>query len=170
MTYQLRPANGTLLLRTRREGLAAGLGHDLTLALTRWSATVDGESSVSVTVELESLEVREGTGGALPLTDTDRRDIRRNALKSLKVDRYGSATYHSTAVTRTSNGYVVEGDLTLAGATKPVRLMVAERDSLFVVTAEILQSAFGIKPYSAFFGALKLRDPVAVELSLSDVR
>lgn len=167
MSRQLGPENGTLSLRTRRDGVAARMGHDLTLSLTRWSATVSGESSVSVSVELDSLEVREGTGGALPLTDTDRRDIRHNALKTLKVDRHGTATYQSTLVVRSPSGYSVEGNLTLAGVTKPVRLTVVEREPVFVVTAEIMQSAFGIKPYSAFFGALKIRDPVAVEIEIS---
>ncbi len=33
-------------------------------------------------------------------------------------------------------------------------------------TAPIVQSAFGIKPYSGFFGALKLRDEVAAEFEV----
>ncbi|WP_163573482.1 YceI family protein [Fodinicola feengrottensis] len=149
---QLGPAHGRLLLRTRREGLAAGLGHDLTIELTRWSATVRGETAVTATIELDSLQVREGSGGALPLTDTDRRDIGRNARKVLRVDSYGTATYRSTHVRTTANGYQVDGSLTLAGATRSVQLTVTTLEANhYRVIAEITQSDFGIKPYAAFF-------------------
>ncbi len=34
-------------------------------------------------------------------------------------------------------------------------------------TATVVQSAFGIKPYVGFFGALKLKDEVGVEFEVS---
>ena len=44
-THSLGPANGTVLVHTKREGMAARMGHDLTLEATRWEGTavVDGE-------------------------------------------------------------------------------------------------------------------------------
>jgi len=80
-THRLGPDAGRVVVKTTRAGLAARVGHDLTLELTRWSADVtvpaDDLSAAVVTAELDlgSLVVREGTGGARPLTDSDRRDI-----------------------------------------------------------------------------------------------
>jgi polyisoprenoid-binding protein YceI len=76
--YRLGPEFGRLLVKTTRTGLGAKAGHDLTIVVTRWRgrATVDtsdpASSSVVVEVEVDSLEVREGTGGVKPLTDADR--------------------------------------------------------------------------------------------------
>src|SRR6266542_5243441 len=82
-SYTLGSELGQLWVKTARTGLGAKAGHDLTIEVTRWdgSATVDpadpGRSSVSVTVDADSFEVRSGTGGVKPLTDFDRLEIRK---------------------------------------------------------------------------------------------
>jgi hypothetical protein len=76
--YRLGPESGRLLVHTTRTGLGAKAGHDLTLEVTCWHgrATVDpatpANSSVTVEVDADSLEVRKGTGGVKPLSDADR--------------------------------------------------------------------------------------------------
>ncbi len=81
-SYRLGPQAGRLLLKTGRTGLGRRAGHDLTIEATRWQADVvvntadPGQSSVTVTIEADSVEVREGTGGLKPLTDADRADIK----------------------------------------------------------------------------------------------
>ena len=89
-TFLLGPDAGRILIKTGRAGLAARAGHDLTLEMTRWSARVtipddDGVSAATISAELDlsSLAVREGTGGAKPLSDKDRRDIENTARKIL---------------------------------------------------------------------------------------
>src|SRR5690606_21750170 len=82
-TFQLGPDDGRLLVRTGRTGLGRRAGHDLTLEATRWTARVEARepldaSSVEVNVDVDALEVREGTGGALPLSDRDRAEIKKN--------------------------------------------------------------------------------------------
>ena len=47
-TYRLGPDAGRVVIKTTRAGLAARVGHDLTLDVTRWSADItvpagDGE-------------------------------------------------------------------------------------------------------------------------------
>ena len=101
--HELGPGDGRVLIKTGREGLAARAGHDLTLEITRWSArlTVPGTddlAAATVTAELDlgSLTVREGSGGAKPLTDRDRRDIEAQARKILGEPR--QATFTSAKV------------------------------------------------------------------------
>src|ERR671922_534955 len=78
-THRLGPDNASLQVRTYREGVAAKVGHDLILDVTRWEATVDvAGSTVELSADPESLEVREGLRGVKPLTDKDRVEIRRN--------------------------------------------------------------------------------------------
>lgn len=169
--FQLGPDNGRVSIRTSRAGLAAMAGHDLVLEMTRWSARVEipaaesgglAAATVSAELDLGSLAVREGTGGAKPLTDSDRRDIEKT-MRGILGD--GTASFRSVRIVRFGAGGAVEGTLTLNGKSQPARLQLTEpRPGVYRGSATVTQSAFGIKPYSGFFGALKLRDEVAVEV------
>jgi polyisoprenoid-binding protein YceI len=172
------PDTGTLVLHTRRAGVASKLGHDLTLVVTAWSAEVDvpnladsGEGRVDATVDLFSVQVREGTGGAVPLTDRDRREIERTAQRILEVDRYPTATFSADRIDATAGGGTIGGTLTIRGTPAPLALQVRKiSPNRWRVAATVTQSAFGIRPYSAFLGALKLRDEVEVECEVQTDR
>jgi polyisoprenoid-binding protein YceI len=174
--FRLGPDAGRVVIKTTRAGLAARAGHDLTIEVTRWSAQVqvpaedDGgpaAATVSADLDLGSLEVREGTGGALPLTDRDRREIKKQMGQILGS---ATATFASTRVipSGAGGGGAVEGTVTLNGKTQPVRLQVtAPGDGQYRGSATLSQTGFGIKPYSGFFGTLKLKDEVTLEFQLT---
>jgi hypothetical protein len=172
--FRLGPDTGRVVIKTSRAGLAAKAGHDLTIEFTRWSGQAEipdseagGVTAAQITAELDlgSLEVREGTGGAKPLNDGDRRDIKKT-MRGILGD--GTASFSSSKITRFgASGGAVEGTLTLNGKTQPVRLQLnAPGEGRYRGSAIVTQSAFGIKPYSGFFGALKLRDEVTVEFEV----
>jgi polyisoprenoid-binding protein YceI len=174
-SFRLGPDNGRIVLKTGRAGLAARAGHDLTIEVTRWSATVDvpdgdagGVTAATLTAELDlgSLEVREGTGGAKPLTDRDRADIRKTMSGILGG---GTASFASSRIVRSgASAGAIEGTLTLGGKTEPVRLQASEiGPGRYRAIGTVVQTAHGIKPYVGFFGALKLRDEVGVEVEVS---
>jgi polyisoprenoid-binding protein YceI len=179
-TYELGPANGRVLVKTGREGLAARAGHDLTIEITQWAARVTdsgGGAAVTLTAELDlgSLAVREGTGGAKPLTDRDRRDIQAQAAKILgggaKASFTSTRVIPSTSAApspgATAHG-AIEGTLALHGATRPIRLQVSSpAPGEYRGTATVRQTEFGITPYSGFFGTLKLKDEIAVEFEVT---
>jgi polyisoprenoid-binding protein YceI len=176
-TYQLGPAAGRVTIKTARAGIAARAGHDLLLEVTRWSARVEAAgdpAATSITAELDlgSLAVREGTGGARPLSATDRADIEKTMSKILGE---GSATFTSTRTipsavpssVPSAGGGAIEGTVTYHGRTQPVRLQVmAPAPGRYRGTATVTQTAFGITPYTGFFGALRLRDEVTVEFEV----
>jgi hypothetical protein len=198
-TYRLGPDAGRIVIKTTRAGLAARVGHDLSIDVTRWSAditvpdaavsggavsggavsggAVSGAapdpadlSAATVTAELDlgSLAVREGTGGARPLSDSDRRDIESTMRKILGGGgRPATAAFRSTRIIPSSVGGAIEGTLTLNGRSQPARLQLTSPGAgRYRGTVTVVQSAFGIKPYTGFFGALKLRDEVAVEFEV----
>src|SRR3984957_20546864 len=172
-TYRLGPDNGRVVIKTTRAGLAARVGHDLALDVTRWSADVSvpgddlSRATVAAELDLGSLVVREGTGGARPLTDSDRRDIKSTMRKILGAGAQATAAFRSTRVIPAAAGGAIEGTLTLNGRSQPVRLqLTAPAPGRYRGTVTIVQSAFGIKPYSGFFGALKLRDEVVAEFEV----
>jgi polyisoprenoid-binding protein YceI len=161
-THHLGPADGSLIVRTFREGVAAKVGHDLVIAVTRWEATLDGDAStLSLRADAHSLEVREGLRGVKPLTDKDRADIAKTIDE--KVLRGQPIEFRSTAIHASGSGLAVEGELTLAGSTRPVSLELdVDADGRAHGTVAAAQSAWGIKPYRGLMGALKVRDEVEI--------
>lgn len=177
--YDIGPPSSRLHLRTYRQGLAARAGHDLLIEAREWRGHVhvpegDGDASapsVSVEVDLRALDVLEGSGGVKPLTDSDRREIKKAMQGPLRVAEHPVATFRSSGVhsagDEAADEAMVEGELSIAGESHPLRLQVRDAgDGTVTGRAEIVQTRWGIKPYSGFFGALKLRDAVDVELAV----
>lgn len=173
--YRLGPEQGDLLLKTSRTGFGRRAGHDLTIEATRWAAdavvnTADpGQSSVTVTVDAGSLEVREGTGGLKPLTGSDRAEIKRTICdECLYTGEHPQITFTSTEVTGKPESFVITGNLTIRGRTQPVTVQAsADGNGRIRGSATIAQSRWGIKPYSAFGGMLKVADEVRIEFDLA---
>ena len=135
--------------------------------VTAWEATLDlAEDPAATTMELRadatSLRVQKGTGGMQALGDEDKDNIHQTiddeVLKGQGIE------FRSTTVG--GNGpLAVEGDLTLAGSTHPVTFELTVGDDGTVGAAAVLdQVDWGMKPYSALFGALKVAPEVRVEL------
>ena len=164
--HELGPADGSLRVRTFREGLAQKVGHDLTLEASGWRATVaTGTDGIPVAVALEadpgSLRVVSAVGGAKPLTDTDRAAIRDNIARRVLGSK--PIEFRSRTVDASSGELTVAGGLTIAGVTRPATLTVdLGKDRRARGTLVIRQSDWGISPYRALMGALKVRDAVEV--------
>jgi polyisoprenoid-binding protein YceI len=171
--HQLGADHGRIILHTFRDGLAAQAGHDLTIEVARWSGelTMTDElalAGIEIRIDMGSLVVRDGSGGLKPLTDKDKREIAVTARKVLAADRNQEATFTAAAfVPGASGGGVISGTFTLAGAARPLRLEVSQTGpGAYRATTSVAQTAYGIKPYSAFLGALKVRDAVEVEIEI----
>src|SRR3954452_13264718 len=69
------PQNATLTVHTKRAGAAAKAGHDLTILVERWSATLaDGE--LTLEADPGSLRVLEGSGGITSLGEDEKAAIK----------------------------------------------------------------------------------------------
>jgi polyisoprenoid-binding protein YceI len=171
--YRLGPESGRLLVHTTRTGLGAKAGHDLTIEVTRWQgrAMVDtadpANCSVTVEVDVDSFQVREATGGIKPLTQADRAEIKRTLGEVLHTAQHPTIAFQSTRVGGTAGSFALDGDLTIMGVTRPVTVQGRRTDGRVVGGAIVVQSRWGIRPYSAFFGALKLRDEVTVDFDVA---
>jgi polyisoprenoid-binding protein YceI len=170
--YRLGPQSGRLRVLTGRTGLGARAGHDLVIEVTSWNCQVTvnhadpAQSSVTVEVDVDSFEVREGTGGVKPLTDSDRSEIRRTIrAKILRTSQHPTITFRSMSVSGSPEALTIDGELTIMGITSPTTVQAAVSHAGDVRgSATVAQSSWGIKPYSAFLGALRLADEVAIEL------
>ena len=164
MIYQLGPENGTLAVRTGRTGTVAKAGHDLLLHVTRWRGELDDGDEPSVTLDADStsFKVREGTGGMMALDDGDLANIEQTIDD--EVLKRQDISFRSTRAEETAEGLSVTGDLTLRSTTRSVAFDLMLGDGRVRGTALVKQTDWGMKPYTALFGALKVADEVRVEI------
>ena len=171
--WSLDATSGELLIRTGVAGPAAKMGHRLTIAMRSWQATVQWRgqqpASAELVVDVDSLEVVSGEGGVTPLTGPERAVARSNALKSLDAKKYPQIRFTAEEITATDGGYRLAGTLEIHGKTRPleVDLAVADRGGQWEMSLStpVMQSDYGIKPYSLMLGSLKVADEVTVQFN-----
>jgi len=158
-SHTIGPSNGSLKVKTGKEGAAAKMGHNLTLAVNSWEATVEGGDSPSITLTADpsSVEVESGEGGAKPLGDKDKKDIKKTI--DGKVLGSDQITFTSSEVTDSQ----AKGDLSIAGKSSDVTVPLNVSGDKISGSIQLNQKDFGIKPFSTMMGALKVTDQVTVE-------
>jgi polyisoprenoid-binding protein YceI len=169
--HKLGPHNATLSIRTKKSGAAAMAGHNLLIEVTAWAGTLEvGEdlsrTKIELTADAGSLNVIEGTGGAITLGDGDKAGIKQTIEE--EVLKGTAIEFHSTAVEAAPDGehLSISGELDLAGKRKPIDFELSfDGGGAFTGAATVKQSNWGIKPYSALFGTLKVVDEVTVEIA-----
>lgn len=148
---------------TFKEGALSALAHDLKIAVTKLQLEAT-EVAVTASFEASSLRVvcprKEGRDnpGALPTLLYG--EIEKNIAKDvLEAGKFPLVRFQSTRITPTE----VIGQLTLHGVTREIRCTRAADGR---VEARLDQRDFGIKPYSAMFGTLKVKPEVVVSVRL----
>jgi polyisoprenoid-binding protein YceI len=165
-TWKADPARSTIAFAVRQLVLTTVRGrftnHDVTI--------VTGEdplrSSVAVTIDLASVD-----------TGNPKRDEHLGSA-FLDVAKYPTMSYRSTGVRYADDGWVVDGELTLHGITRPVSLAVAptrfgpgaggEQRAAFSATARVNRSEFNIDQWTG--GGVVVSDKVSVSLEIEAVR
>jgi polyisoprenoid-binding protein YceI len=168
--YRLERDNATLSVLTERGGAAAKAGHDLVIRVTSWEAELviaedPAFSSMELTADATSLRVVKGTGGMQALREDDVDSIEQTINDEVLMRQ--DIRFRSTGVQTDPGGGVMhaEGDLTIVGVTQPITFDLEIDDAgALSATAVVTQTTWGMKPYSALFGALKVKDEVEVVL------
>ncbi|HWE08696.1 MAG TPA: YceI family protein [Solirubrobacteraceae bacterium] len=168
-TYALEPPDARLMIRTSRQGAASKAGHDLLIEVQTWGATVQlapdpAQSVFELNADSRSLKVLEGTGGIKALGDDDRGSIVKTINK--EILKGAPITFRSTAVRPDGEGrFHVTGDLELANGISLIAFdITVTDDGRLTGSATVRQTEWGIKPYSALFGTLKVADEVQIEV------
>jgi polyisoprenoid-binding protein YceI len=167
-TYELGPQDGKLLVRTGKGGAASKAGHNLLIEVERWGATAQfaddlSQSVLELTADSTSFSVKEGTGGVKALDDDDRtgiaQTINQEVLKGTPI------SFRSTAVRPDGDDRLhVTGDLELVNGVNLIAFDLTVSDGRVTGRATVTQTEWGMKPYSALFGTLKVNDEVGVEI------
>jgi polyisoprenoid-binding protein YceI len=157
-------------VKTGKAGLLGFAGHDhLVRARAFWGRIVQYRDSsaaphVTIAVSTDGLDVISSpdTAERRQVTEAMRRDV-------LQADRYHEITFASHGVTPSDAGLRVQGELTLAGATRDIAVDVAvaiRGDTLRATTHfTIKQTDFGIRPYRGGPGGLvRVADGVTFDI------
>jgi len=157
---------------TYKEGLLSPIAHDLQIAVTRFTVELSLEPlEVRARFDAASLRVvtalRDGQSAPQLLSEKDRRKIEHTiAAEILEAAAFPEISFVSTTATAVENGTAITGRLTLHGQTRELRFTAALISNRHVAEAVVHQPDFGIQPYSALLGTLRIRPDVKVRLSL----
>ena len=171
--WALDASDGELLLRTGVTGRAARMGHRLTIAMTRWRATVHWAGAQPVTAELavetDSFEVLRGEGGVKGLSGPEKALVRSNALRSLDAGRFPEIRFTAETIDKTDYGYRLTGMLQIRGKSRAhvIDLHADDLGDSWRMSAEsvVRQSDYGVKPYSLLMGSVQVADEVTVSFT-----
>lgn len=157
--------DGTIQVFTFKEGLLSKVAHDLRLTLTRFEITRDGDA-VRGRFWPETLEVDGAMrGGRLDpggLKPKDKRDIHQNMTrKVLQTSRHPVVELDATR-----DGARLQGQLTLNGRTQPITCAVSEAGGRLTGRVTLVPSRWGVQPFKALMGAIKLQDRVEISFDL----
>ena len=127
------------------------------------------DSSVTATIDLSSID-----------TGNPDRDAHIRSADFFDVDTHKTMTYRSTGVRLDDDGYVLDGELTLKGVTRPISLRLelggfgqdpyGGTRAGFTATGEIKRSDFGVD-FNAVLetGGVVVADKVAIALEIEAV-
>ena len=156
-----------------KDGLLSALGHDLILDVTKFSINLGLESGhVGASFDASSLRVRhalakDGSVDPEALTDEQKTEIEENIRKKvLHPDRFPEVHFVGTKLEPSDEGFLIQGKLHLHGEVREVAFSSESRDGKQVVDVSVHQPDYGIKPYRALMGALRIKPGVVVRLTL----
>lgn len=161
---------------TFKEGVLSAVAHDLRIRVERFTIDVDEEAGpIEARFHADSLRVdcamKDGREAPDTLRDGQKRDIEANIVDAvLHPRKHPEIVFRSTKVEGKIEGKVderrIEGTLSLHGVTRPIHAVARRQAGRWITEVELHQPDFGIKPYSAMLGALKIRATVRVRVSV----
>ena len=147
------------------------MAHDLRLTAARFSLEV-GVDQVVGRWEAAALKVetvmREGVPAPGVLSARDFAKIERTIAEDvLSVKRFPEIRFESTELQQEgANAVRIAGKLSLAGQTRTIATRATRMGGEWKAEVRLNQVDFGIRPYSAMLGALKIQAEVVVVVTV----
>ncbi len=177
-TYSLNGNSGNVSVYTFKQGLLSKLAHDLLIDVEDFKVNVDvpesgfASGSLGLEIQANSLKVgcamKEGERQPDTLKEKDIADIEADmAKKVLHPDKYPTVNFSSKAIQVKEGGYHVNGELSLHGVTKSVDFDVDTSGGGLKGRFTLLQKDYGIKPFKAMMGTLKIKNEIDIGFDLA---
>ncbi|MEB2286352.1 MAG: YceI family protein [Myxococcales bacterium] len=157
---------------TYKEGLLSAVAHDLEIAVTAFAIEVDEDAwRVEARFDPTSLRVvgaaRSGVVDPAVLSESDKRTIEGHiAADVLDAARYPEIRFVSRQATARGDELAIAGTLTLHGRSRDLAVTARRDAGGWTAAARLHQPDFGIRPYTAMLGTLRVRADVAVRVTI----
>jgi polyisoprenoid-binding protein YceI len=186
--YKVDSPASRILITVRRGGLMASLGHDHIIASHDLQGYIfldrdDPQNSSCraefytqlANLEVDNIHLRAEAGLLTTPTAKDIAGTTSNMLKSIEVENFPFAQLHSSDCRRALSGEQSEVLLTIHGVSRKQAIAVnidEVSDNKLIVSGEfsILQSDFGIQPFSIMNGLIKVEDRLELEFKIIAVK
>ncbi len=160
------PERSKITVYADKAGLFSFAGHNHTVAAPIASGEVreNGEQYMTLTVNAREMKVLD------PDLETEKRaEVQRDMhAKVLDSEHYPAIEFRSTKIEpHTSDGWLVIGQLTLRGQSKPVTVHVRKQGGGYTGTARFKQTEFGITPISVAAGTIKVKDELKIDFEIN---
>jgi polyisoprenoid-binding protein YceI len=161
---------GEVRIFTEKDGLLSAVAHDLEIAVERFRIEWDdARSKLTATFDPKSLRVLHAIVRGAPspssLSSKDVRKIEENIQRDvLETARHPDVTFESTSIEADGDAQRVRGTLTLHGRKKPLDARFTRDGDRHVTELTFDQRDFGITPYSAMMGTLRIKPEVRVRI------
>jgi polyisoprenoid-binding protein YceI len=175
VVYRLLPSS-RLEVQTGKSGVFGFAGHTHVIRARAFTGSVQyrpsdvAASRLEITIPADSLEVLSppDTAEIRQVTETMRTQV-------LHVDQYPEIRFTATQAVLTPKGLVLDGQLTLVGQTRPVKVTAMVQVGPDTLRASgsfaVNQTDFGIKPYKGGpAGAVQVADRVRFDFDAVGVR
>lgn len=165
-------SNAECLVFTYKEGLLSRVGHDLKFTVRTFEVDFDPTSgSLVATFDPRTVDcvtaMKKGRENRKGLSAKDMRQIQENMERDvLRPSRYPTIRFESSDVVPEGGGYRVRGTLELVGRSRPVSALARPVGGSLVAEVRLHQPDFGIEPFSALMGTLRIQPTVLVRLTI----
>ena len=166
-SWSIDCAHSTITVYVYKTGILSTLAHNHEIEAPIESGEVKGPENSSLELRVNSSKLRVLDAD---LSGDTRAKIQATMLGAavLDVGRFPAIHFQSTGVEPNgSDHWIVHGELDLHGQTHPISVEVALKDGLYVGTAELKQSDFGITPVRVAGGTVKVKDQVKIAFSIA---
>ena len=165
------PSTAECLVFTYKAGLLSRVAHDLKLRVERFEIAVD-DQGIHARFDASSLRVvcarAGGKDDLRALSERDRREIEATIAQDvLDARRHPAIDFRSSTVAATvaPAEMQIDGTLSIRGRERPLSLLARREGDRAVIETVIHQPDFGIRPYTAMLGALRIKPDVAVTMT-----
>lgn len=159
---------------TYKEGILSYLTHDLRISVTSFSIAIGGNDHfIDAHFDARSLRVdcAMDNGKERPdlLSSRERNDIDNNIIKNvLHTETYPDIILLSSSVRKEEEkNYLVKAALTLSGRKQEISFGVRKEDSKrYIADVKLHLPDFGITPFSALLGAIRIKPDILVQIEI----
>lgn len=154
--------HSTLKIHVGKAGLFSVAGHDhwVTARFAEGSFNDSDSPQVSFAVDARRLMLAQDD----KLSPEQQAEVQHTMhTQVLESETYPLISFHSVKIQKTgADHWIVSGDLTLHGQTKPIQADVRIGDGAYTGHAKIKQTDFGMNPVSVAGGVVKVKNELEI--------